>query len=144
MLEVAEQQARRGRSRLGGLRGDRVGEGGRGVHDDLVVEEEDEVRSGDEGAGPAEAPEPVAQVGDPAQRPLRAGALHDEVAGEAAVRAPEAGLAVGIGRRVVGVAVPRVAQVRRPTPQQRAHHLAPLTGTGRLLDETEGAAGSAG
>ena len=38
----------------------------------------------------AEAPQPVAQVGDPAQRPLGAGALDDEVAGEAAVGAAAA------------------------------------------------------
>ena len=103
-------------------------------------------RCGRETRGPvaAQAPEPVAQVGDPAQRPLGAGALHDEVAGEAAVRAPVAGLAVGIGRRVVGVAVPRVAQARRPAPQQRAHHLAPLAGAGRLLDEAEGVGVAAG
>ena len=46
-----------------------------------------------------QAPQPVAQVRDPAQRPLRARPLDDEVAGEAAVRPAPAGLGLRIGRR---------------------------------------------
>ena len=82
------------------------------LHDDLVVQEEHQVRALVELPCAAEAPEAVAQVGDPAQRPLGPGALHDEVPGEAAVRAPVAGLAVEVDGRVVGVPVPGVAQGR--------------------------------
>ena len=70
-----------------------------------------------------QAPQPVAQVGDPAQGPLGTRALHDEVPGEAAARAPVAGQAVGIGRRVVGVAVPRAAGSATRGRAQRSHHL---------------------
>ncbi len=64
------------------------------------------MRPGLERSVAAEAPEPVAQVGDPAQRPLGAGALHDEVAGEAAVGAAVPVLVVEVGRRRVGRLVP--------------------------------------
>ena len=84
----------------------------------------------------AEPPEPVAQVGDPAQRPLGAGALDDEVAGEAAVGASVAwsGCRVAAGRRD---AVPDLAESGRPAPEQGAHDLAALAGPGRVLDEAE-------
>ena len=85
----------------------------------------------------SELPQPVAQVGDPAQRPLRAGPLDDEVAGEAAVRPAAACLAVRVGRRRVGVGLPDVAQSGRTTAEQRADDLSPLAGTGGLLDQPE-------
>ena len=78
------------------------GERCRRVHDDLVVQEEREVRRPlERRAGPRRGirlrngrkrGEPQAQVGEPRERPLGRRALHDEVAGEpAAIPRPPAG-----------------------------------------------------
>ena len=119
------------------------------VDDDLVVQEEHQVRPLLHPPA-AEPPQPVPQVGEPAQRPLRAGALDDEVAGEAPP-GPAAAVAVLLGPGLLG----RLAQVDRPlrplarrqrraTAEQGVHHLAPLPRPGRLLDEPDGPGVAAG
>ena len=86
----------------------------------LVVQEEHQVRAcGERGifsVSTPQLPQPAPQRAHPAQRPLGRGALHHEVAGEAA---PAAGvvaqlLQFGIRRRlVVGVAAPWRASCAR-------------------------------
>src|SRR5690606_5661488 len=139
---LAEQDA----ARLGGGRPHRVRDGIREilrrVHDELVMQEEHEMRSRGEGRGcgvaPAKLPQHPAEGAHPAQRPLGSRALHDEVAGEAAPRAPVAARpgALGLADSLV---VCGVAPGGRAAAEPGAHDLARLPPAGGGLDEGHGA-----
>ena len=123
----------------------------RHVQDDLVVQEERQMRpAGERGARArrggrladlAERVEAAADLGHPRERPLGRGALHDEVAGEppAVARALAGAALVGGQRRVVagtglGIAPPRRRR-RRAAPEPRRDDAALLPRARRLIHQ---------